>query len=96
MTDNILTTLKILIIGESGVGKSRYVFFCCCYDLARSVWNEVLCFELDRFYRRCFPFFSLMLRFTDDEFDSEQSITIGVDFKTKVVNIDGVNVKLGM
>lgn len=37
-----------------------------------------------------------MLRFTEDEFDSEQSITIGVDFKTKVINIDGVNVKLGM
>lgn len=36
-----------------------------------------------------------MLRFTEDEFDSEQSITIGVDFKTKVINMDGVNVKLG-
>lgn len=40
-------------------------------------------------------FSSLMLRFTDDDFDSEQALTIGVDFKTKVVNIDGVNVKLG-
>lgn len=36
-----------------------------------------------------------MLRFTDDDFDAEQALTIGVDFKTKVVNIDGVNVKLG-
>lgn len=25
MGDDILTTMKILIIGESGVGKSRYV-----------------------------------------------------------------------
>lgn len=36
-----------------------------------------------------------MLRFTEDAFDSEQAITIGVDFKTKVINLDGVNVKLG-
>lgn len=25
LSDDVLTTLKILIIGESGVGKSRYV-----------------------------------------------------------------------
>jgi len=61
MGDDLLTTLKILIIGESGVGKS-----------------------------------SLMLRFTEDEFDSEQALTIGVDFKTKVMNVDGVNVKLAI
>lgn len=40
--------------------------------------------------------FSLMLRFTEDEFDSEQALTIGVDFKTKVMNVDGVNVKLAI
>lgn len=40
-------------------------------------------------------FYSLMLRFTEDDFDSDQALTIGVDFKTKVINIDGVNVKLG-
>uniref|UniRef100_A0AAQ5XA32 RAB18A, member RAS oncogene family n=1 Tax=Amphiprion ocellaris TaxID=80972 RepID=A0AAQ5XA32_AMPOC len=44
MEDDILTTLKILIIGESGVGKS-----------------------------------SLLLRFTDDTFDPEQSATIVYD-----------------
>lgn len=41
-------------------------------------------------------FCSLMLRFTDDDFDSDQALTIGVDFKTKVINIDGVNVKLAI
>jgi len=61
MNDDILTTVKLLIIGESGVGKS-----------------------------------SLMLRFTEDDFDSDQTITIGVDFKTKIVNIDGSNVKLAI
>ena len=44
--DPVLTNLKILIIGESGVGKS-----------------------------------SLLLRFTDDQFDPEMAATIGVDFK---------------
>lgn len=38
---------------------------------------------------------SLLLRFTEDEFDPEQSLTIGVDFKTKIVDIDGTFVKLG-
>lgn len=42
MDDDILATLKILIIGESGVGKS-----------------------------------SLLLRFTDDVFDTQLSATIG-------------------
>lgn len=43
MDNDIVATLKILIIGESGVGKS-----------------------------------SLLLRFTDDVFDSELSATIGI------------------
>lgn len=42
-----------------------------------------------------FTSFSLLLRFTDDEFDPEQSLTIGVDFKTKIINVDGNTVKLG-
>lgn len=37
-----------------------------------------------------------MLRFTEDAFDSEQALTIGVDFKTKIMNVDGVNVKLAI
>jgi len=61
MDDPPLTTLKILITGESGVGKS-----------------------------------SLLLRFTDDTFDKEQAATIGVDFKVKVINIEGNNVKLAI
>lgn len=41
-------------------------------------------------------FFSLLLRFTDDTFDNEQAATIGVDFKVKLINIDGNNVKLAI
>ncbi|XP_057378015.1 ras-related protein Rab-18-like [Daphnia carinata] len=61
MDPSVLTTLKILITGESGVGKS-----------------------------------SLLLRFTDDTFDTEQAATIGVDFKVKLINVDGNNVKLAI
>ncbi|KAM4533352.1 ras-related protein Rab-18 [Odontesthes bonariensis] len=61
MEDDIITTLKILIIGESGVGKS-----------------------------------SLLLRFTDDTFDPEQSATIGVDFKVKTISVDGNKAKLAI
>lgn len=61
MDEDILTTLKILIIGESGVGKS-----------------------------------SLLLRFTENNFDPEQTLTIGVDFKTKKLTVDGNTVKLAI
>lgn len=42
---------KILLIGDSGVGKS-----------------------------------SMLLRFTDDEFEEDRPCTIGVDFKTKQID----------
>ncbi len=61
MDDEILATLKILIIGESGVGKS-----------------------------------SLLLRFTDDVFDTQLSATIGVDFKVKNLSVDGNTTKLAI
>jgi len=61
MDDDVLTTLKVLCLGESGVGKS-----------------------------------SLLLRFTDDKFDAEQSATIGVDFKVKRLTVDGNSVKLAI
>ncbi|XP_063709682.1 ras-related protein Rab-18 [Culicoides brevitarsis] len=60
-SDSIVAALKLLIIGESGVGKS-----------------------------------SLMLRFTDDQFEESQCTTIGVDFRTKVMDIDDVKFKLAI
>jgi len=50
---------KILMIGDSGVGKS-----------------------------------SILLRFTDDDFEEDQPCTIGVDFKTKIVNLEDKRVNL--
>jgi len=61
LEEDVLTTLKILIIGESGVGKS-----------------------------------SLLLRFIEDRFDPDQATTIGVDFKTTKLTIDGNTVKLAI
>ena len=54
-------TFKILVIGDSGVGKS-----------------------------------SLLRRFVDNNYLSEHSSTIGVDFKIKTMQIDGFVVKLQM
>jgi small GTP-binding protein len=51
--------LKILVIGESAVGKS-----------------------------------CLLLRYTDDKFQDTFMTTIGVDFKTKFITVDGTAVKL--
>lgn len=53
------TVLKILIIGESNVGKT-----------------------------------CLLLRYTDDKFTADFFPTIGVDFKTKYLMVDGKSVKM--
>jgi len=50
---------KILMIGDSGVGKS-----------------------------------SILLRFTDDDFEEDRPCTIGVDFKTKMMDLDGKRINL--
>ena len=39
---------------------------------------------------------SLLLRFTEDKFDPDQSATIGVDFKVKGLTIDDNTVKLAI
>lgn len=41
-------------------------------------------------------FFSLLLRFIEDKFDPDQATTIGVDFKTTKLTIDGNTVKLAI
>lgn len=39
---------------------------------------------------------SLLLRFTEDNFDPDQTLTIGVDFKTKRLTLEGNTVKLAI
>jgi len=55
----VVTTLKLLVIGDSGVGKS-----------------------------------SLLMRFIENSFDEDQGPTIGVDFKSTVIDVQGNKVKL--
>lgn len=59
MNPGILATLKIVIIGESDVGKS-----------------------------------SLLLKFVDDTFDPDITATIGVDYRMKIIEVDGTFMKL--
>lgn len=59
--NDVIATLKILIIGESNVGKS-----------------------------------SLLLRFVQDKFNDDMGLTIGVDFKHKILTVDGNTVKLAV
>ncbi|PNF29150.1 Ras-related protein Rab-18-B [Cryptotermes secundus] len=54
-------TLKLLMVGETGVGKS-----------------------------------SLLLRFTEDDFNPDQPLTIGVDYKLKEVTVDDSTVNLAI
>jgi len=61
MDPSVLTTLKILLIGQSGVGKS-----------------------------------CLLCRFTDDTFNVDNAVTIGVDFKMKKITVDNNNIKLAL
>ncbi|XP_030379157.1 ras-related protein Rab-18 [Scaptodrosophila lebanonensis] len=53
--------IKLLIIGESGVGKS-----------------------------------SLIRRFVENKFDENHDVTIGMDFKSKVMNVDGIDYKVAL
>ncbi|XP_012258098.1 ras-related protein Rab-18-B [Athalia rosae] len=61
MDQEVLTTLKLLMIGETNVGKS-----------------------------------SILLRFTEDEFNENMQSTVGMDYKTKQLTIDGNTVKLAI
>jgi len=53
--------IKLLIIGESGVGKS-----------------------------------SLIRRFVENKFEENHDVTIGMDFKSKILEIDGIEYKLAL
>ena len=93
---------KILIIGDSGTGKSRYCL------LRYQIWSA---------FRASFLWPSLLLRFVNDTYDPELASTIGkfthikltsrsctrnliwcigVDFKVKTLVIDGKRVKLSI
>ena len=39
---------------------------------------------------------SLLMRFSDNEYSEKTNCTVGLDFKTKVVKVDGTAIKLQM
>ncbi|XP_076221092.1 ras-related protein Rab-18-B isoform X1 [Nomia melanderi] len=85
---DILTKLKLLIIGESGVGKSWYIFqikyfpiFIC--NTNRSVHISVFVT-------------SILIRFIEDTFEENTKITVGIDFKTKDIVLDGNKIQLSI
>jgi len=72
---------KLLLIGDSGVGKvMRCGLF---FDPRRS---SVTKFE---FVQSC-----LLLRFADDTYTESYISTIGVDFKIRTIELEGKTVKL--
>jgi len=84
--EDFLTILKILMIGESNVGKSRYE----C--------NSLSCFLQQGTQKQITIriFFSILLRFTENEFYENMQSTVGMDYKTKQITIDGNTVKLAI
>lgn len=83
--EDYLTILKILMIGESNVGKSRYKYLSHCLLTPRYV-------RLITYY----VIYSILLRFTEDEFYENMQSTVGMDYKTKQISIDGNVVKLAI
>lgn len=91
MDNPVLATFKILIIGESGVGKSRLLRMSPFHSIvtAFETWTPNLMYP---------PLFnsSLMLRYTEEKFQEDQELTIGVDFKTKIIDVDNQLIKLAL
>lgn len=75
---------KLLLVGDAGVGKSRFVSMEASMIIPFKV-NE----ESDDL-----PIYSMLLRFTEDTFDDHLQSTIGVDFKVKMMQIEGRKIKM--
>lgn len=71
---------KLLLIGDSGVGKVRALY-------QQSSYVAFLSTTL--FQQSC-----LLLRFADDTYTESYISTIGVDFKIRTIELEGKTVKL--
>ena len=69
---------KLLLIGDSGVGKVRE-------------FNEklIILFVCFHFLKTC-----ILFRFSDDSFNASFISTIGIDFKIKTIELEGRKIKL--
>ena len=88
MVDPLPSGLKLLLIGNSSVGKSTQT---------SKREDPAAALEFSSAYLMLGKS-SLLLRFTDDEFLSEEetAATIGVDFKVKSIEVDGRRYKLSI
>ena len=82
------SNLKLLLIGNSSVGV--YSVFSIQYSCNTSTPSNSIRYISGKS--------SLLLRFTDDDFLSEEetAATIGVDFKVKILDVDGKRYKLSI
>lgn len=70
---------KVLLIGDSGVGKSRYE--CNAHNRQHHHNMIPVLFLLISIYH------SILLRFTDGRYQDKTNSTIGVDFKSKIMSV---------
>ena len=71
---------KLLLIGDSGVGKTCILFR----------WNiKILCLDIDKQIQQ-----QNSLRFSEDAFNTTFISTIGIDFKIKTIELRGKKIKL--
>lgn len=69
---------KLLLIGDSGVGKVR-----------SALWQSLSICSKFIYLQSC-----LLLRFADDTYTESYISTIGVDFKIRTIELEGKTVKL--
>jgi hypothetical protein len=91
---------RLFLIGDSGVGKSYVSVSPTTHPRIPRKMMDTHPFPRNcmssRFFlyrRQCFTRRSVLGRFTRDEFNQNSKSTIGVEFATKVITVDGKQVK---
>ncbi|CAE6504258.1 unnamed protein product, partial [Rhizoctonia solani] len=87
---------KVVLIGDSGVGKSNCqscLYFPCLCICPRPVLGWVDCFSSKTFEVGILNYDIVLSRFTRNEYNVESKSTIGVEFATRSISVDGKTVK---
>lgn len=84
---------KLLLIGDSGVGKVRHATTCCDCACGIPLYDTAVALLITNnnlnIFQSC-----LLLRFADDTYTESYISTIGVDFKIRTIELEGKTVKL--
>ena len=94
---------KVVLIGDSGVGKS-YVVACLLPNardvdyfavIVRCKLDSLDCSSQYHISSNTYPYLqtAVLSRFTRNEFNLDSKSTIGVEFATRSINVDGKTVK---